>query len=333
MTSLSEPEGYFDSDNFVSNEAAYLKILPALKRLGIRGGAYLGVGPDQNYSYMAEIKPELAFMVDIRRQNALQHLYYKALFQLSADRVEYLARLFGRRLPDQPSPAGAGIIDLLRLVDAAPRDSTFAAQKVSEACQTIRLWNLGLDSADYESIRYIAQAFMEGGPDLKFSSYNRAPRPHHPTYRQLLEETDLSGSRCSFLAQETRFQFVKELARENRIVPIVGDLGGRTALRRIAAELRRRGLRVECFYVSNVEFYLFGGSRWQSFVENIRALPWAGGGSLIRSYANMWHPHPAQIPGYYMTSLLQPVRSFLENESNGRDETYWDLVTRNYIAH
>jgi len=104
-------------------------------------------------------------------------------------------------------------------------------------------------------------------------------------------------------------------------------------LRRTAEELRRRNLRVECFYVSNVEFYLFGGERWPLFVRNIRDLPWAPNSILIRSYANMWQPHPAQIPGYYMTSLLQQVRNFLENEASGKDETYWDLVTRDYIAH
>jgi hypothetical protein len=67
-------------------------------------------------------------------------------------------------------------------------------------------------------------------------------------------------------------------------------------LQRNAEELRRRHIQVECFYVSNVEFYLFGGGRWQSFVGNIGNLPWVPNGVLIRSYANMWRPHPAQIP-------------------------------------
>ncbi len=334
MTYLSEPEGYFDSDNFVSNEAAYLRVLPALRRLGVRGGVYLGVGPDQNYSYISEIKPELAILIDIRRQNALQHLYYKALFQLSANRTEYLERLFGRRLRIDPRLASrAGIVELLKLVDAAPRDESFAGARLSEACRTIRQWGLELGDADFEAIRYVAQAFMDGGPDIKFTSYNRPPRPHHPTYRQLLEETDAAGIHCSFLAQEERFEYVRRLHRENRIIPIVGDLGGRVALQRAAAEFRRRGLQVECFYLSNVEFYLFGGNRWQDFVENIRALPWGGNGTLIRSYANMWHPHPAHLPGYYMTTLLEPVQSFLANEASGKDDTYWEMVTRDYIAH
>lgn len=332
MTVLSEPEGYFDSDNFVSNEAAYLKVLPGLKRLGVRGGIYLGVGPDQNYSYIAAIKPEMAILIDIRRQNVLQHLYYKALFQLSADRLEYLERLFGKRIAIQPaSRAQSSVTELLDLIDRAPADSVFSRKAVADACQLIKEWNLGLDSSDYSVIRYIAEAFIEAGPDLKFTSYGRAPRPQHPTYRLLLEETDSRGVQSSFMAQETSFQDVKRLHHENRIIPIVGDLGGLFALRRTAEELRRRHLQVVCFYVSNVEFYLFGGSRWNSYVRNIRDLPWAPNGILIRSYANMWRPHPAQTMGYYMTSVLQLAHSFLENEGDGKDQTYWDLVTKDYI--
>ncbi|HEX6070025.1 MAG TPA: hypothetical protein VFZ18_09375, partial [Longimicrobiaceae bacterium] len=49
---LSEPGGYFDTDNLISNESSYLHVMEGLRRLGVRGGAYLGVGPDQNFSYI-----------------------------------------------------------------------------------------------------------------------------------------------------------------------------------------------------------------------------------------------------------------------------------------
>ncbi len=334
MASLSEPEGYFDSDNFVSNEAAYLKVMPAFRRLGVRGGVYLGVGPDQNYSYVAETWPVLAILIDIRKQSVLQHLYYKALFQLSADRLQYLERLFGREVSLRTGPTQSmSISQLLELIDRSPRNKGYGQRVVSEALGAVRAWNIGLSATDLDAIRYIASAFIEGGPDLKFTSYHRSPRPHHPTYRTLLEETDSNGVQSSFLAQERRFQFIKMLHRKNLILPIVGDLGGPKALRSVADELRRRNLSVECFYVSNVEFYLFGGGRWPAYVQNIRNLPWSRSGVLIRSYANMWQVHPAQIPGYYMTSLLQSVWRFLDNEAAGRNETYWNLVTHDYIAH
>ena len=54
IAGLSEPGGYFDTDNLISNERSYLQVVPDLRRLSVRGGAYIGVGPDQNFSYIAE---------------------------------------------------------------------------------------------------------------------------------------------------------------------------------------------------------------------------------------------------------------------------------------
>src|SRR5258708_36768204 len=99
IASLSEPAGYFDTDNLISNERSYLQVLPDLTRRQVRGGAYIGVGPDQNFTYIAEVRPSIAFIVDVRRDNLLLHLLFKALFALSRTRVEYLAQLFGRPLP------------------------------------------------------------------------------------------------------------------------------------------------------------------------------------------------------------------------------------------
>ncbi len=329
---LSEPEGYFDSDNFVSNEAAYLRVLPALRRLGVHSGAYIGVGPDQNYSYIAEIDPEIAFIIDIRRQNLLQHLYLKALFQLSADRAEYLERLFGRPIGREEGLTRASPERLLELADKAPLDRDFRERSLAEAAGLIRSWNLGLTQDDMHSIAYVAGAFVEGGPDLKFTSHYRPPRAHHPSYRTLMLETDSSATHAHYLADEHRFQTVKRLHDANRIVPLVGDFAGVGALRRTALELRRRGLQVTCLYISNVEFYLFRGERWAAYVDNIRSLPWSENGCIIRSYANIWRPHPAQVPGYYMSTLLQPVRAFLSNEDRGRNPTYWEMVTQDYLA-
>jgi hypothetical protein len=57
---LSEPEGAFDTDNLVSNEKSYLDVSPALVAGHVTGGAYLGVGPDQNFSYIARVRPTFA---------------------------------------------------------------------------------------------------------------------------------------------------------------------------------------------------------------------------------------------------------------------------------
>ena len=83
IDSLSEPNQSFDTDNLITNESSYLHAISTLEAAAISGGAYIGVGPAQNFSYMAQIRPEVAFLVDIRRDNLLQHLMFKALFQVS----------------------------------------------------------------------------------------------------------------------------------------------------------------------------------------------------------------------------------------------------------
>src|SRR4051794_18249973 len=77
---LSEPPGTFAlSDNYVSNEAHFAE---TVRWLTPRGGVYVGVGPEQNFSYIAKLRPAVAFVVDIRRDNLDLHLLYKALFEV-----------------------------------------------------------------------------------------------------------------------------------------------------------------------------------------------------------------------------------------------------------
>src|SRR4051812_13420920 len=49
---LSEPGGYFDSDNLISNETSYQHVLGKLREMNVQGGVYVGVGPDQSFTYI-----------------------------------------------------------------------------------------------------------------------------------------------------------------------------------------------------------------------------------------------------------------------------------------
>src|SRR5262245_65837183 len=49
----SEPDGYFRSDNLTSNEMGFLRVVPDLVTRAKPGQVYLGVGPEQNFSYIA----------------------------------------------------------------------------------------------------------------------------------------------------------------------------------------------------------------------------------------------------------------------------------------
>ena len=81
VTDFSESNGFFRSDNFVSNESSYQWVIPDLVRTTKPSGVYLGVGPDQNFTYLVALRPKIAFIFDIRRQNMLTQLMYKALIE------------------------------------------------------------------------------------------------------------------------------------------------------------------------------------------------------------------------------------------------------------
>src|SRR5436190_6664036 len=98
---LSEEGGSFRSDNFTSNETSYLHVVDKLKELGATGGAYLGVGPEQNFTYIAKVRPRIAFIIDIRRQALIQHLRSKAIFHLAPSRVQDLSLLLSKPVPKE----------------------------------------------------------------------------------------------------------------------------------------------------------------------------------------------------------------------------------------
>src|SRR5215510_7102796 len=99
-TTFSEQDGTFRSDNLLSNELNLQYVITELLEKAKQGRAYMGVGPEQNFTYIAALKPSMAFIIDIRHGNFDVHLMYKALFELSADRAEFISRLFSRKRPE-----------------------------------------------------------------------------------------------------------------------------------------------------------------------------------------------------------------------------------------
>src|SRR3989449_10837931 len=95
----SEEDGFFRSDNLLSNETSFQYVIPELLRTAKQGRVYMGVGPEQNFTYIAALKPAMAVIIDIRHGNLDVHLMYKALFELSKDRADFVSRLFSRKRP------------------------------------------------------------------------------------------------------------------------------------------------------------------------------------------------------------------------------------------
>jgi hypothetical protein len=152
------------------------------------------------------------------------------------------------------------------------------------------------------------------------------PQYGYPDLRALLLEVDRHGTRRSYLASEDDFQFVKRLQEEDRIVPVVGDLSGETALTAVARFLSQSDLPVAAFYTSNVEFYLFRDGRFADFIENLRRLPRLPGSLIVRSVFRSGGAGAARLPGYNSASLTQPIETLVDGYASGRFRDYRDLT-------
>jgi hypothetical protein len=286
---LSEPNGSFRSDNLLSNEIWFQHVIPDLTALTNPGGAYLGVGPEQNFTYIAALKPKIAFIVDVRRGNLYLHLMYKALFEQSADRVEFVSRLFSKPRPDDLDETATAA----ELFDAYSRRTSstefYAANIASIRRHLTSTRRLPLSDDDLAGIEYVYRAFHWYGPAIQYRSTGsrgiRGWRPH-ATYSDLMTATDADGQPRSYLASEQAFRVVKDLHSRNMLVPVVGNFGGPKALRAVGQYVAGHGLTVSAFYLSNVEQYLRQDGLWREFCGNAASLPLDGTSQFIRSVRN-----------------------------------------------
>ena len=282
-TSLSEPNGYFRSDNLVSNEIWMQHVIPDLLKANPPGRVYLGVGPEQNFTYIAALKPAMVFITDVRRGNLQLHLMYKALFELSADRAEFVGRLFAKKRPEGLGPKST--VDEIFNAYADVQTSETLYQQNVEAVRNHLTKKRGLELSDddLKGIEYVAYSFYWFGPGIHYSSSNGRGGRSMPTYYHLMVATDAEGTHRSYLASEQSFQILKHLHTKNLFVPVVGNFGGPKALRAVGTYLKQHGAVVGAYYLSNVEQYLDQTGLWSAFCANVATLPLDAQSTFIRS--------------------------------------------------
>jgi hypothetical protein len=285
---LSEPDGSFRSENLLSNEMVLPQLLPEVLAKARRGGVYIGVGPEQNFSYLVALQPRMAFITDVRRGNLHVILMYKALFELSADRAEFVARLFtrGRGAGLSTSSTVQQIMDA-SWAAAAGSSADFARnlREIQDYLTTTR--RLPLSAADREGIARTYAAFHFYGPAMDYSATTGQTqggfrRGNSATYRDLMTQTDANGRALSYLASEASFHHIKDLFSRNVIVPVVGNFSGPKAIRGIGDWVRARGATVNVFYVSTVEHYLRDSGTLPVFCANVASLPLTPDSVFIR---------------------------------------------------
>lgn len=327
IADLSEPSGPYTGDNWISNEASIQQVIPPLRQLTKPGGVYLGVGPEQNFTYMWALQSKIGFIIDIRRQNMLNVLLFKALFEMSPDRADFVGHLFSRRRPaglDATTSAKA----LMAAYEAAPKEGL--AANIATVRSTFAKHGFALSAEDLSTIDFIYGIFNRGGPAItaEFASPG-SPGGVPVTYTDLMTATDRNGQPWSYLSSEAAYQYVREMHRKNLIIPLVGDFAGRTTIRMVSDYLKQRNATVTAFYISNVEMYL-NGQVMKNFHANVSTLPIDSSSMFIR-----WAPRPAipSVPWYTpdmgglygVVTMLSPISELADLYKAGRSpSTYMD---------
>jgi hypothetical protein len=330
INEFSEEGGYFRSDNFTSNETAYLHVVDKMRQLGATGGAYLGVGPEQNFTYIAKIRPRIAFIIDIRRQAIIQHLMYKAIFHLSPNRLQFLSQLLSKPLPKEKAPAPeATVNELLVFFGKTPADDkTYEANLATIRKVIQEEFQFPLSADDQKSLEYVYKSFRSDGLDISYRMDGVGT--FFPTLREIIEGTDQKGKQGNFLASVEDYDFVRGMHSKNLIIPIVGDFGGKKAILAVGEYLKKNGFTVTAFYTSNVEQYLFDGDSFAAFANNVRKLPINDKSLFIRSTLSRY-AHPAAASGHLLFTMLQQMTVFIKDFDEKRYPSYFDLITTHYI--
>jgi hypothetical protein len=283
-TDISEPGGYFQiEDNYTSNEMEVGQLFTMLRTTGVKGDVYMGVGPEQNFTYIAAIRPRMAFIVDIRRQAVMQHLMFKAMFEMAPDRAEFISILFSK-----PRPAGldstTSIQKIWQAYHDVATDSARGRQNYARVVERLTKTHGFVFTPDESAqLKSVFDAFYFWGPQI---STRGGPSGRGGDFAELTGySADATGQPRSFLSSEENYRTVKSLQDKNLIVPVSGDFAGPKAIRAIGTYLNEHAGLVRAFYVSNVEQYLFSGGKAAAFYANVATLPVDSAGVFIRPYS------------------------------------------------
>jgi hypothetical protein len=331
IEAFSEDGGIFTSENFSSNELGYQVLIPKLQAVVRPGGVYVGVGPEQNFQYIASLRPKIAFIIDIRRQNMILHLMYKAAFEMAANRADFLSIIFSRPRPEGLTEASTPEQLFAKYLEISADDALAESNRRAIKDLLVRRHGFRLTEQDQLTFDHVFDVFAAYGPRLNYSSNidglgRVAPLrggPNNVAYADLMVVVDDGGINRSYLASEESFRFVKELEQKNLVVPIVGNFGGPKAIRSIGAYLKEHDAVVSAFYLSNVEQYLFrppqgGLSIHAQFYQNVGALPLDASSTFIRSGNRQNGSRGGLTP--MMSSMMEILADFQAGQINSQND-------------
>jgi len=248
----------------------------------------------------------------------MQHLMFKAIFELSNDRADFISMLFSKARP-QALNASTPIRTIWDAYWPVPSDSAMAVKNYALIVDHLtRKHRFTLNAEESAQLLSVFNAFYWFGPTISTRGQpGGRGGGNSVTFADLTAyAADDAGQPQSFLSTEENYAYVKALHEKNLIVPVSGDFGGPKAIRAIGAYLRDRGGVVSAFYVSNVEQYLFQDGKARLFYDNVATLPVTEKSVFIRPYSlRRLGVNEALCPVAAFISAAQADRVYTNNEA------------------
>jgi hypothetical protein len=313
---LASPSTDYTIDCFVSSELAYNDVLQrCLPKPGRAGGAYLGVGPDQNYTYVANLRPSLAVILDARLDNLLEHLIFKVLFNEAKDPLDYLCLLLGRRRPLATLAGDISAPELLAHLRTAAEDADSAATVRNRVRAAFaERWS---DAPHLlKRVDRILSEFCRR--QLNVTSVSErclANLDKIPDFSEVISSTTAEGFNLHYLTGLERFQVVKALHAADRIVPMLGNVTDPAAIARARRVVEEASLRFDTVYLSNLEEFLLQRYVIEGDVITARPNP---NGMLVEPFARGWHALVDQLEALPRTDDALLIRFFFPGAHRGR---------------
>ncbi len=227
-TTCRDPFPYLES-----NEPRAWLWQPFLRNLG---GAYLGVGGDQAYSFIAVARSEWAWVMDYDPRVVDHHRRMRA-FILEAETPEQFIELWAKG----SSKAALEAIERHFVSSATPGTTPDPEAAASELAKLRR-------------------------------GYLATNERLHDYFLEQVDDDRRSPDDYGWLANPEHYAYIRQLYQQGRIMPIKGDLLGKDSMRTAAAAARTLGLAIRVFYTSNAPIS-WGGHITAAYRDNLLGLP------------------------------------------------------------
>ncbi|WP_063062495.1 LIC_10091 family protein [Nocardia sienata] len=257
LAAAPAPSNYTE-DCFVTSELGYSDVIAKCRPAPAETttGAFVGVGPCQNLTYVGALRPRLALICDSRPDNLLEHLIFKMLVERAADPLDYLLLLFSRTCPQRPPAAELrtprDLVDAFEnaVISPALYDENLALLRSTAA----RRW--GLQPAHTDRIDYLYGEFFRRQLDIFVFGEKSDIGEECPTMRDILLATTSTGWNFHFLTDPSRFDYVRQMHLRDRIIPVLGNLCEPDSISLLNDLLEHFGETADTVYLSNIEDHI-----------------------------------------------------------------------------